>query len=289
MYQIILKFKTAFRYPIDNIRLFNAIFFSLSLIDKSKAEEFKELVKNNEIMISSAFPVSEKNDKLLFPFPIHLKQKIISSLNDHDGKETLKKKVKKLEYINEEFFNINNFEQVKEKIISICERGERDFKMEKVVRLKTSLSRLDLSSNLYDTYYIFIPKLKFLLKCEENIFRTYIKPALDLLKCFGLGGDVNNGKGAFDYEVEENDITEKGDKFLLLSKLILEDWNEVPSNHYKLKEFKTITRDGYHIKGILYFSEGSVFSRVVDGSLIEFENIKYFVNGKGFFIRIPGW
>ncbi len=291
--------KTPYTGVIDNIKLFNAIFLSLLMIDKEKAELFKNKVNGEEITISSAFPY--KNNDYYIPFPISLKAEILRELEENKEDDSLKinrKAIKKKNLISltllKKVINLKGKERIKEldELISGGdEKGKSKRKRECVELIRNTINKYDQTTNVFTTTYSRPKKLYFLIKCKEEDMNLLIQPALNLLSKLGLGGDISIGRGIFEIigEPEEVIIREKGD-LLLLSKLIPKEefLQNLPSDYYRINEFKTINRMGKHIVGVLYFEEGSVFKREIKGKFIDKSDIKYFINGKPFFLPMGG-
>ncbi len=298
-YRIKLTMKTAFTSVIDNIKLFNALFLALSMIDNEKAKSFKNKVEKNQIVFSSAFPY--ENDEYYIPFPISLKAEILKELEEDKENGSLKinrKAVKKNNFISLTFLkkiiNLKGKERVKkldEWISRGEEKGKSKRKSEGVELIRNTINKYDQTTNVFTTTYLGPKKLYFLVKCKEEDINSLIQPALNLLSKLGLGGDISIGRGVFEIigEPEEIHLREKGN-LLLLSKLIPKEeyLQNLPSDYYRVKEFKTINKTGNHIKGIMYFEEGSVFKREIEGRLIDKSDIKYFINGKPFFLPMEG-
>lgn len=289
--------KTPLPENVDNIRLFGAMYSALIELNKQKASVFRNKVSSGEIKISSAFPF--KGTCLYFPKPI--KPEKIEERGKYDIKTFIcMKKFKDIKYVKQEGLDkylkvkIYNEKFVKERVCSEkmatsgkSDKKNGDFEIEKTIIPRNTLNRITLESNIFYEHYTYIKNggLWFGLDCNDTDLKNIIEPALRFLEDRGLGPNYSVGFGQFRFKHGESISFNLQDfnGYMSLSKIIPSnnDLNNL-SGFWSIKEFKTITKDGFHVY-INLFTEGSVFANQINGELYD-KVYNYLINGKAFLI-----
>jgi len=279
-----LKFKTPVRIGelgiglestsevLHSDTLFNAIANALVSIN-GDLEEFIERVRGGELKISSAFPF--RNETYFLPLPILPYDKKIKA------KFVSKRDFEKL---------IAGEEIEVESENTLC----KTFDLPKVL-----VDRATANTNIYYVSFVRFEEDGGLYFIVDGNGKKLIKPALRYLEDEGIGGKRTWGLGRFEHEWDDNfeiKTPSESNAFVTLSLVFPKDLNSV-------RYWKTIIRGGWTLKGkqirkprIIMASEGSIFKKCDEGTLIDLDEIadkfsekvghKVFVNGKSFLIPV---
>ncbi|MDP3029804.1 MAG: type III-A CRISPR-associated RAMP protein Csm4 [Deltaproteobacteria bacterium] len=214
-------------FIIHSDTLFSGLCYAYrTLYGKDALETLLEQFKNSPpFLLSSAFPFYK--GCLLFPIP----------LNFRPPEEDVKS-YKKLQLIPKELWEKvcsdkalrkDGYEFVQDKKVflpknwvRILSEREKEYPIweEREIQ-RVSLDSITSSSNLFNFREVVFKKdsgLFFLLDWRNTSFANRIKAAIRLLGEEGIGGDRGSGKGVFNPEFGELEISDlKGDDYLLLS------------------------------------------------------------------------
>lgn len=143
-------------------------------------------------------------------------------------------------------------------------------------RARVSVGRLNSSSNLFyfaEVHFAQNCGLWFYLSVDESIEKR-IFAALKLLSEEGFGGDRTYGLGSFEYEVSRVELPKEGEKYLLTS-ICVPSEEDLKNFSETFLSYELTTRTGYiygtdkRSKKVWALTEGSVFSRPINGSLLD--------------------
>lgn len=264
--------------------LFGAILSAISELYPSIIEEMlNEFQLNNPpFIISSTFPFIFNEDKKIRFFPKIILDSDLGSIEN----KTLLKSYKKAEYFEENIFSdlingkisevniINNLEDnfyLKGNLL-LSEDYDIDIKMSSSILPNNSINRLT-----NETEGIFYSEgdeyknmgLFFFVEIFDDEYEKIIKASLKFLKDRGFGKDISTGKGQFDFEIEEVNISDlndgdiqKGDYFITLSRFIpnTDDLKGIEhASSYEIDSKRGRDKSGEIRKEVKFFKEGSTF------------------------------
>ena len=137
--------------------------------------------------------------------------------------------------------------------------------------------------------------LYFYIKILNEKYYPIISAALRFLKDRGFGKDISTGKGQFDYEIVDDDLSNNfGKKFISLSRFIPTD-NDLKfislEDNYEIGSKRGRHRSGDIRKQIRFFKEGSTFNgnERFYGKIIKSGDAKPYIEyGYAFVLRYGG-
>lgn len=266
--------------------LFGALTYAISQLYPDKVEEMiEEFQEEPPFLVSSTFPFVfnesdsfKESEKILFYPKIITKDSSNEQFNPQDFKDY--KKVKYLEedlffkLLNGELTNadiLNNYPKYyKVKTLLMNEKRDINISFGENIIPNNSINRISNETEgiFYTSGNEFINLgLFFLIEFNNEEYKPIIKAAIRFLKDRGFGRDISNGKGQFDYEInEEYSLDGKVDSslnyFVTLSRFIpnnndLSKINEYSS--YEISSKRGKSPSGEIRKQIKFFKEGSIF------------------------------
>lgn len=239
-------------------------------------EKVEKLIEADNLLISSAFPFFKQS--YFFPRPL-------GYFKEFEKYED-EKAFKKVKYFSKEIFEsiINqmplNIEFSKRKIVNGCYSDELDsvkdivFKTNEVPRV--TIDRITNTTLIFHFSEISFSKesgLYFLLSCEDVDLKNIIISSLKLLGDEGIGADNTIGKGLFEIEEKELEISvpEESGKAILLS-LFNPREEELKEFEVENSKYNFITRRGW----ISSYSNMNLRRKSVrmltEGSILKFKN-----------------
>lgn len=267
--------------------LFGAITYAISQLYPEKVEEMiEDFNKEPPFLLSSTFPYAYKDDaEFADCTKIRFYPKIISKQStDKKHDPQYFKDFKKVEYVCEDIF----FKMIKGDLSSsdILE-NYKDYYKVKTLLLDTKIDiDVTFGENIIpnnsvnritnETEGIFYTSGKeykniglfFLVEFNNDEYIPIVKSALRFLRDRGFGRDISNGKGQFDYIIEEdyslNDIVDNSsfNYFITLSRFIPSDEDLTKINEfssYEIDSKRGKSSAGEIRKQIRFFKEGSIF------------------------------
>ncbi len=272
---VYIKPKSAFP-DLHSDTIFGALIYAMDQLDIDIITLLGQFKKSPPFLVSSAFPFAELDDIKVrfFPKPIMEPKK-----TDFD----LAKKFKKVAYIEENIFKSwisgeTDEKEIIEKIrhkeydiiadkFLVSKDFDMDFKINSISLPRNTINRITQASenifytplNNYDGAGLF-----FGIRFYDKNYKSDVEAAVKFLKDRGFGGDVSVGKGQFDFEiVDENISNNPGDLFVTLSRYI-------PTNEeltvfvkeqmwYEIDSKRGRSPGGKVRKQVRFFVEGSVF------------------------------
>lgn len=277
--------------------LFGALTSTISELFPQKIDEMLTEFKNSnpQFIISSTFPFIdvEGNKKRFLP-------KIILNTDLSEVKNiNIIKEYKKVEYLEEEiFFDIvkgklsevdvlNNFDNY-HKVGNLLMKQDYDIE---IISKTNILPNNSINRLTNETDAIFYSEgfeygnlaLFFFIEVLNDEYDGIIRSALKFLKDRGFGKDVSTGKGQFDYDVENLNLSDlyenTGDKFITLSRFIpTEDdlGKIIGESNYEISSKRGRDKSGEIRKQVRFFKEGSTFrnSKEIYGQIVDSSRVK---------------
>ena len=282
-------------------RLFGAILSAIVELYPDKINEIINDYKNNNppFIISSTFPsVNVDGEKIRFLPKIIVNNSSNNPFNFNDLKD-----FKKVEYYEENiFFDIVNGNLSENDILNnytnyyrinnLLMNKNRDIN----INVKNAILPNNMINRLSGETKIFYSEG---LRYSENIelfcfievfnpeYNDIIKSVFKFLKDRGFGRDISTGKGQFDYQIENtniSDLTTKQeihdeDKFITLSRFIpsendlkfIKDYSD-----YEILSKRSKDKSGEIRKQVRFFKEGSTFKNYAKyyGCIVETGKVK---------------
>ena len=232
---------------------------------------------NPPFIISSTFPFVEVNGKKIRFLPKFSSDEEFSNVVDFD----VFKKFKKIEFLQEEiavdilkgdlsfteilnnyddYFNVGN-------LLLTDELKIKPFKS--IIVPNNSVNRFDNSTKIFyseGTTYDKCSGVFFFIKILDEKYESIIRSIFKLLKDRGFGRDISNGKGHFDYMIEDINLEDivnidNANGFITLSRYIPNFNNEKISKNssYEIGFKRSISRSFDIRKQVRFFKEGSSF------------------------------
>lgn len=291
---IYLKPKSSFRNNLRSDTLWGLLCWGINnIFGESKLKDFINSYNEggNVLKVSSAFPYINVNGKrnLYFPKPIlkpidinnYLDFYKITSKSNRSQVISKLKSFKKVKYINENaFFDLLNGRITEYELFTntqIWDNNDINVSIKSVDIMHNTINRLTnttLEGNLYIDSEIFAKNAGLFFLLDGSIDQiNMVTAALRFYSHIGFGGDAAIGKGYFDIQIEDYNLTinKNANSFITLS-LYSPVQNETIEfkKHPNLCWYELETRKGkyggQHIKdtnfwkdSVLMFKEGSVF------------------------------
>lgn len=261
--------------------LFGAMVSAMADLFPSKVDGMiKDFDSNNPpFILSSAFPFVEVDDKKIRFLPKFSNDEDFSKIDNMD----VFKKFKKIEFLQEELAlnilkgelsfvevlnNLDNYHAVGG-LLAIDEFPiDKPFK--NMIVPNNSVNRFNHSTKIFYSEGKTFDKcsgLFFFIKIFNEDYRMIIESILRFLKDRGFGKDISNGKGQFDYEVEDIDVDDiitidDANSFITLSRYIPDFQKEKieKDSNYEIGFKRSISRSFEIRKQVRFFKEGSSFS-----------------------------
>lgn len=264
--------------------LFGAITYAINELYPEKIEGMIEAFKDEPpFILSSTFPFIYNNDEKIRFYPkIITKSSSNEKVNPQDFKD-----YKKIKYVEEDLFakmingdledidilkDFNNYYRVN-KTLLLKDKIDVDVKFGENIIPNNSVNRVTnetegifyTSGNEFKNLGLF-----FIVEFNDEDYVPVINAAIRFLRDRGFGRDISNGKGQFDYEIddkyslndffnlENNDL----DYFITLSRFIPTDDDLSRINEYSSYEIgskRGKSPAGEIRKQIRFFKEGSIF------------------------------
>lgn len=257
--------------------LFGAITYAISELYPDLVNEMISKFEEDKppFILSSAFPVIfNKTEKIKF-YP---KLIMDSDLSDIDSKVI--KDYKKVKYIEENIFNsLINGEMSEREILENYEDyvhfsnllltqeidvdigfGENILPNNSVNRLVNETKIFYTQGDSYNNLGLF-----FLVEFFDGEYEDIIESAIKFLKDRGFGRDVSTGKGHFDYEIEDYEISfeSQGENMFTTLSRFMPDENDLKRineySYYELDSKRGRDKTGEIRKQVRFFKEGSTF------------------------------
>ena len=257
--------------------LFGAITSAISELYPEKLDEMINEFENGmpPFLLSSAFPVIFGEQKVRF-YP---KLLLASDLAGIDSK--IIKDYKKVDYIEEKIFNklingeisendiLNDYKSYKRFSNLLLSKdidvdiglGENILPNNSVNRLTTDTKIFYSSGDSYKNMGLF-----FIVQVFKEEYRDVLISSVKFLKDRGFGRDISTGKGHFDFEIEEDNLSceiHDENSFVSLSRFIPkeDDLKLIDENSfYEISSKRGRDKSGEIRKQVRFFKEGSVFS-----------------------------
>jgi CRISPR-associated protein Csm4 len=227
--------------------------------------------------LSSAFPFA--GDVLLFPAPM---------MRLGDTKE-----FKKVKFVSKEILlkdKIDDSVSIRNgKIMVTCDEGKSmpEKLWEQDVAPRVSIDRISSASAIYHCGRLMFAEscgLYFLAQINDEKYKAYLDRAIDFLGDNGIGGERTTGHGQFTYKKEEANLPElQNAKSYMTLSLYHPKKCEVESGVLDNARYDLINRRGWinspdgsshRRRSVMMLSEGSLFSKPVDGDVIDVKPIK---------------
>lgn len=226
------------------------------------------------LKISSAYPFVD--DKFYLPKP-GLEP---PGFDDLETRESYAKTVKGTAFLSFDVFKRWIERQKVDYETVVKENNFLECKIEKIVRPRVKLDRVDMSSALYHIGEVIFEKghagLYFAVQCSEETYKK-LKVIMRILADEGIGGERSSGYGRFKVEfIEDFELpeVEGGRRFVGISLYYPASKEEFKG---AMESYMVVRRGGwtaaggnnYPIKRIVMFSEGSVFKKMVEGAVAD--------------------
>ena len=265
--------------------LFGAIVSAISELFPEKTDEMIDSFKNEPpFILSSTFPYAIDDDRKIRFYP-----KIIAKQSKDDFDENLNpqsfKDYKKVKYVEENMFfdmvqgNLRDVDIVKNlddysKVKTLLSKDKLDVEVsfnENIIP-NNSINRVNNQTEgiFYTSGREYVNMgLFFLIEFFDEEYVPLVKSAIRFLKDRGFGRDISNGKGQFDYEIDEDFSISSFydgdgfDYFITLSRFIPneDDLNRINEHSsYEIGSKRGKSRAGEIRKQVRFFNEGSIFS-----------------------------
>lgn len=259
--------------------LFGAIVSTMADLFPSKIDEMiNDFYSNNPpFIISSTFPFLEVEGKKIRFLPKFSSDEELSEIDDVD----VFKKFKKIDFLQEEIIvNILNGESSFTEILNNYDNyfsegnllltNELKIKpFKKIIVPNNRINRFDNSTKIFYSegkIYDRSSGIYFFIKIFDKEYESILISIFKLLKDRGFGRDISNGKGQFDYVIEDMDIEDiidikNANSFITLSRYIPNFENEKISedSSYEIGFKRSISRSFDIRKQVRFFEEGSSF------------------------------
>lgn len=302
-----LVFKLKFETPVimqdlDSIKLFGAAVSALSELDKEKMKLLIELAMENKLFISSAFPIIA--GEFFFPKPsfplqsVELKGSFAEKLKHWN----LYKKIKNAAFVSkpvlEELISRRyTASELMERFGNKVTKGFVHTEPIDVDSFKTNMepgttrntiNRITCESDVFFSEFRAIGEFFFLLKSNDDGVKL-MKTAFRFLEHKGLSQDFSVGFGKFKLEGEERFSLQEpsGPCSITLSRYIPADGELAGVKaSYSTGEIVGMTRYGKHIPPLMFFREGSYFSKAsLGGVVINVPESEKLIYGKPYLIK----
>ena len=261
--------------------LFGAMVTAMVDLFPSKVDEMIENFKSNNppFIISSAFPFIEVDNKKIRFLPKFSTNEDLSNVENVD----VFKKFKKIEFLQEELVvkilneelslteilnNYNNFFSLGDKLL-LSDEVDFSSPFKNIIIPNNGINRVDNSTEIFYSEGKIYNKnsgVFFFVKIFDEEYILIVKSIIKLLKDRGFGKDISNGKGHFDYEIEDIDIEDiinikDTNNFITLSRYIPDlSFEEIDEDSsYEIEFKRSISRSFDIRKQVRFFKEGSSF------------------------------
>lgn len=238
----------------------------LNLFGKDKLEEFVEMAKKGEILLSDLHPFID--EELYIPKPIISYEKDTKLVVDNE-KNNIKKKLKKIHYI--PITKFSDYIQFLRKEVDLPEFNNNFGDFSLVEKVKISRTESIDDNELYSVSVFNFEKnsgLYFVVKLPEN-YHNFFEQVLQGLSLSGIGGKRSSGYGQFeiaeDYiELDEECFVAESDR--ILAKLINSsgDYYLTLSTTYPKKDEIEKVQTGFYS---LIKRQGFVYSKTYSDTL----------------------
>lgn len=263
--------------------IFGALTYAINLIFPEKVDSMiKEFeTETPPFIVSSTFPyIYEDNEKIRFYPKIIIKKE--AGLTDEQINIDDLKNYKKINFLEEEiFFKLLNGELTSDDIIKnyadyynvkdllLKNNNCKDFKYHDAIKPNNSINRLSNESE--GVFYSEGREFKnlglfFLIEFNNLEYEPVVKAAIKFLKDRGFGPDISTGKGQFDYEIVDYNISDENfsesSYFLTLSHYIPtnDELTQIgEDSSYEIGSKRGRSPEGELRKKVTFFKEGSIF------------------------------
>ena len=339
VYSCELEFYSYLTSPVPSYTLFGALCWSARfLFGEEKLKDILQMADRGEILISSLMPIINEEKQFFKPFlePKILTKKDREELNLENDTQfrSFLKKFKKLEFVpfkilkkilNGQITNDRDlaFEvfEVKNVIKDNKSEDNKNVSKDKNVNRRpyillsiphANINRITGSTSEGGTLYFeetlgaAADSYFFLVGVEdENLISDIVKPALNLLEDWGLGGNRSTGFGSFKLkrwhrkpEIEEY-VQNRTQTLITLSKTLPTRNVNFGKSFYQIETFRGTVDSGFFSKlwkdKTLYIKEGSYLrfskdkSAEIPGKLWKvFNDLNVYQHGKAFPLFVKG-
>lgn len=261
--------------------LFGAITYAINELYPEKIQDMIDSFKEEPpFILSSTFPFIYAQDKRIRFYP-----KLISRQSSNEKVDPQDfKDYKKINYIEEDLFlkmiageledidilkDFDSYYKVKSLLLN--DKVDIDIRFGDNIIPNNSVNRV--TNETEGIFYTSGSEFRniglfFLVEFNDEDYKPLVKAALRFLKDRGFGRDITNGKGHFDYEIDEEfsirdfELSDDLDYFITLSRFIpneddLSKINEFST--YEIGSKRGKSPAGEIRKQIRFFKEGSIF------------------------------